>query len=128
MFGIKELKRRLTYTENKLAEEKAHRKDLEKELAKMYRILKHHGNKPSCELNWTYNWLCGCNDAPILYMYINDEEYVLELPELEHCNIDRSTIDFRLDGKFVHFGICDKSRTVSHEFDIGLFKRQIFTS
>lgn len=104
-----------------------HRRNLEKELAKMTRILKHHDKfaPVSCELSWTYLWFRGRNDTPKLYMYIYDEEYILELPELDGKPIDKDTITFELDSddeRFVIFTIQNSSQDKLYKFTIDYSK------
>lgn len=106
---------------NTLDREIEHRGELEKELAKMTRLLKHHGKGPCCELSWTYSWMSHRNETPKLYMYICDEEYVIELSELKDRSLDRTTITFELDPvdkHFALFAIQNEGHMILHKFTI----------
>lgn len=120
-------RKRIEYLETKvdelskdLDEEIKHRRNLEKELAKMTRLLKHHDKfvPASCELMRDHSWLRAYDVNPELYMYIDDEEYVLELPELGGNKLDKSTITFNLDPDNKRFAIF----TIQNEKHNNLYK------
>lgn len=123
MFGlekIKMLENDLISLNKELIEEKKKRLDQARELDKLHRILKHHGNGPSYELE-RFSWIC-CNGSNTkLYMYIDDEEYIIELPELNYVDIDRDTIKFGFDlcdKKFVCFEIQNGDHLRVYKFTI----------
>ena len=72
MFGfekIKELEEKVNSLTKTLDREIDRRNKQYEEIDKLYRIIKHHGDGPSCELRWSYNWFSHSNDPSKLYMY-----------------------------------------------------------
>ena len=129
MFGfekIKELEDKVTSLTKTMVKEIDRRNKQDEEIDKLYRIIKHHGDGPSYELQWSYNWLSHSNDAPKLYIYINDVEYVIVLEELPRTvPLDRDTIEFfKVSDAYnlVKFAIKNSDHTREYVFTIDYLK------
>lgn len=82
-------------------------KTLNDGFSKLQRIVKYSGNEPTYHLdrNIRYSMFLPIKRKYTLYIYVDKEEYAVELEELENERIDEERCEFRIEDKFAYFNI-----------------------
>ena len=82
-------------------------KTLNDGFSKLQRIVKYSGNEPTYYLdsNVSFNMFVPSTRKYTLYIYIEKEEYIIELSELEDESIDEEGCEFKIEDNFAYFNI-----------------------
>lgn len=102
-------------------------KSLNDDIEKLKRIVKRAKDKPTYHLDYDvfFGMFVPSRRKYSLYIYVDKEEYIIELAELENESIDENSCEFKVECNFVYFnissnwnvgGVCDK--WTRHEFII----------
>ena len=94
-------------------------KSLNDDIEKLKRIVKRAKDEPTYHLDYDvfFNMFVSSRRKYSLYIYVDKEEYIIELAELENESIDENSCEFKVEGNFVYFnissnwnvgGVCDK--------------------
>lgn len=80
--------------------------EVEYENERLYRILKHVNRLPCFEIEEKYGSLFKfCTDV-ILYLYIENEEYIIQIKK--YYNVDKNKCELKMDGSVAYFKIAYK--------------------
>ena len=93
-------------------------KTLNDNLSKLHRIVKYSGNEPTYHLdrNIRYSMFLSIERKYTLYIYVDKEEYAVELEELENERIDEEKCEFRIEDKFAYFNISSISNMGGNDY------------
>ena len=102
-------------------------KSLNDDIEKLKRIVKRAKDEPTYHLDYdvSFGMFVSSRRKYSLYIYVDKEEYIIELAELENESVDENRCEFKVEGNFVYFnissnwnvgGVCDK--WTRHEFII----------
>lgn len=100
-------------------------KSLNDDIEKLKRIIKRAKDEPTYHLDDEVfsNMFIPSRKKYSLYIYVDKEEYIIELAELENESIDKNGCEFKVEDNFVYFnissnwnvgGVCNK--WTRHEF------------
>lgn len=86
--------------------------------SKLQRIVKYSGNESTYHLdrNIRYSMFLPIERKYTLYIYVDKEEYVVELEELENERIDEERCEFRIEDKFAYFNISSISNMGGNDY------------
>lgn len=102
-------------------------KTVNDELSKLRRIIKYSTNEPTYHLDFDvfFDMFVPSRRKYTLYTYIDMEEYIIELEELENEDIDEESYEFRVEDNFAYFNVSScwnvggvDARWTRHEFII----------
>lgn len=81
---------------------------LKQEIEKLHRIIKYAGDEPTFHLAKYSSFLGRCTgytNKHVLHLYIDKEEYIVELTELKDCNVIDQSCEFKVDGDLAYFNV-----------------------
>ena len=95
---------------------------LQNNLSKLLRIVKYSGSEPTYHLanRAEFDVFFSPIIKHTLYIYVDKEEYSVELEELDYKHIDEKKCEFRIEGEFAYFNVYFTylNYTEKHEFII----------